>query len=1048
MNIEVKSGGDSSNSNYNKWDEMTQDLAKTYNELNDEENANSDISIPETQPEPEVTNQAAEETSTEVSDDNKAKIEAIDKDLSDTYSQIAHQIVIGSITEAEGRNLKQEAEKKANAAKAELLGATASSDESAEGSTKLRSAIDIVMSGDSPIENKMDDKNDSIQRQLEDDLKNIDDMLRNGRITEEKAEQYRKEVRDKAQAAKAANEKENPQSETKPETINEGETFAKFQVVSGVSKEAEFKRLTGEDWPGENYYATCYGVDEGYDEPIENWTIYKRVTSEQSAESNATPENDATKEGEDVPEIDYLVVSEDDDAPEGDNKPEDDGAATEGEEPNLEENNNEVDLGEDALKNIEVTIGQDKTERLKEVEDKLNAMLPELAELYAKNRRIFVGAKNRAEFARVKGEYAKLLDESLKLKSEAAHNAGMSELSKKLQGRVDELNKKIQEELLEFAGGDFENTTKTQDELKEEKDRLAKKYEEALQSEYGDMIKELETKVSANFLSDYLEEASKLEDATIDALDNGTICRKFVSKVINNKYLKTALVAAAVAGLAATGVGLGMGLAAGTMSASLGYTAGGVALGAGKGALMGGLMSRQDSKNSAVRGFASEEEIKTQLESIEGQDADTSNVTSWLLEQYSEANAEDASSNRRKTALSAGIGAALGGLMSGVHFNNIETHEVTEQVRTGMEPDTIKPDLFDNVDVARGGGMYDSFTQMGGNPDDLQKALDIAHSVDARYSMVPGSNSITAGFNGQVGEFAHTYPGPISEWPDVAQGYMREVAEEWARQGLIPSHTITGGPIYDTITRTVNDYIPNAFMNFITRATATVGAGAIGGAIGGASTERSRTTVESTEPIVPSEESEKQEEPLEDSINDEPETIQEQQSDTENNIQTTEAEPVISSAALAEKAAAAEREHQARVLATAIELAKQEQESRRNVVVEAAAAEKEPQERAIAAAIELAKREQQARQEAAGNGTRDVKDDIIEEFSDKVGEEGIRIMTDESGLSDNNDLLINDWWNNLDDNTKNEVLQYELSLGNSTYGQALRVWLRENVSTE
>ena len=1008
MNIEVKSGGDNSNSNYNEWANMVQDPVKTYNELNDEEIANIDAYA--------------------------AKDEQREK-LVKTYNEL---------------NDEEIANTDAYAAKEEREKLVKTYNELNDEEIANINAYESVNT--STIETKIEE----IDKKLKEDLNTYSYLVRMGSISEEEARNLQNKAKAEAKAAKSellstTTPPEVSSSETKPEIINEGEAFAKFQVVSGVSKEAEFKRLTGEDWPGENYYATCYGVDEGYDEPIENWTIYKRVTNEQSTENDITPESDTTSGEDDPIEIDYVMASEDDNTPEGDSKPEDD-TTTEGEETNQEDSQNKVDLGGDALKNIKISIDESKAERLKEVEGELEKMLPKLAELYAKNRRIFVGAKNRADFIKIKGEYNKLLDESIKLKSEAEYNKGMSELSGKLQERVDELNKQIQEELLEFVGNDLENTNKTQDEVNEEKDRLAKKYEEVLQAEYGDMIKELETKVNANFLSDYLKEASKLEDATIDALDNGTICRQFVNKVINNKYVKTALVAAAVAGLAATGVGLGMGLAAGTMSVSLGYTAGGVALGASKGALMGGLMSRQNSKNSAVRGFVNEEELKAQLEGIKDQDADTSNVTSWLLEQYSSAKDQDLSSNRKRTALSAGIGAALGGFMSGVHINNIESHPTTETVRTGTEPDRIEPDLFNNVDVARGGGMYDSFTQMGGNPDDLQKALDIAHSVDAKYSMVPGSNSITTGFNGQVGEFAHTYPGPISEWPDVAQGYMREVAEEWARQGLIPSHTIAGGPIYDTITTTATKYVPNAFLNFITRATATVGAGAIGGAIGGAGTERSRTageSVESAEPVAqPQPERITPEDSTEDGTAVEFETTQKQQPDTEDI--SAEAEPAISSADLIEKAYAAEREHRARAIATALEFAKKEQESRSNPTIteKIAAAEREHQARVLATALELAKQEQRARQEAAGNETEDVESFIIKEFSDKVGEKGIRIMTSKDGASHDNDRIIEEWWKELNDNVKDEVLRYELELGNSTYGQALRVWLRENIVPE
>ena len=935
--------------------------------------------------------------------------------LDDKLLEIDNAARFGTISPEKALEYRRKAEEAyENAKNTEAVDAS-SGDE--EGTTKLRTAVEIAMSGDSPIGDK-EKIDDPAQRQLENDLLNIDDMLRNGRITEEKAEQYRKEARERAQAAEAPTS--NSSSETKPETIDKGEVFARFQIASGVSKEAEFKRLTGEDWPGKNYYAETYGVDEGYDEPIENWTIYKRNASGQNSEPEASEAVDPSKDGETTPEdgntaennkesdgidIEYIVepdegnVSEaaealvkDTDAEVAEASDDGDKEATGSEE--TEENGNKVDLGEGTLKNIEDTIDEDKAERLKEVEDKLDKMLPELAELYAKNRRIIVGAKNRADFIRVRDEYAKLLDESLKLKSEATFNAGKSELSGKLQERVDELNQQIQTQLLEFVGGDPNNTTKTQEEVDAEKARLNEEAEKTLRAEYGDMIKELEANVNADFLSNYLEEAAKLEDATIDALDNGTICRKFVNKVINNKVLKGALIAAAAAGLAFTGVGLATGIAAGTMSVGLSYTAGGVALGAGKGALMGGLMSRQNSKNSAVRGFVSEEEIKAQLESIDSQDADTSNVANWLLKQYSDAKDQDLSSNRKRTALSVGIGAALGGLMSGVQINNVDTHEVTDKVRVGTEPDKVEIDLYDNVDVARGGGMYDSFTQMGGNPDDLQRALDIAHDIDAKYSMVPGSNSITAGYNGQVGDFAHTYPGPISEWPDVAQGYMREVAEEWARQGLIPSHITSGGPIYDTVTRTVTDYIPNAFMNFVARATATAGAGAIGGVIGGVGAERSRiegdSPTQETEPTTSS-----------------PETPPQ---DAESVTPPESVEPTsteISGGAINDQLEAAKR------------------------IAE---------ERGI--------NPEGAEGNNATPETNTLAGFITEEFGDRVGEEGIRIMTDETGINEENDLRINDWWDSLDEDTKRDVLQYELSLGNSTVGQALRVWLRENVAPE
>ena len=849
----------------------------------------------------------------------------------------------------------------------------------------------------------IDEENRRRQEQLEGRLKDIDERVERGSMTAEQAQATKEKMmaleRAKLEAAAKAKLEAAAKAEletaasapnqapgSQSESLAEDKEFAKFQVASGISKEAEFKRLTGEDWPGVEYYATCYGVDEGYDEPIENWTIYKRSSSEQAPAD--APEGEDNPEGENNPNGEKDPNGKDD--PKGEGDPDD--------------NKNKVDLGDPTVKKLEIAIDEDKAERLKEIEDKLEKTLPELAELYARNRRIFVGAKNRADFVRVKGEYAKLLDEALKLKSEAKFNAGMGDLSEKLEKRADELTQQVQEQLLEFVGGNPENTEKTQEEVDAERKRLIEEAEKTLRAEYGDMTKELETNVNADFLSNYLEEAAKLEDATIDALDNGTACRRFVNKVLNNKVLKGAIIVAGVAGLAATGVGLGMGLAAGTMSVSLGYTAGGVALGAGKGALMGTLMSRQNSKNSAVRGFVSEEELKSQLESINNEDENAASLADWLLDQYSGAKDQDLASNRKRTALSAGIGAVLGGLMSGVHISNLESHEVTERVQVGNEPDRLKIDLFDNVDVAKGGGMYDSYTQMGGDPSKLQQALYIAHNIDAKYGMVPGSNGVTTGFNGQVGEFAHTYPGPISEWPSVAQSYMEEVAEAWARAGLIPSHTVAGGPIYDTITRVVIEQVPNAFMNFLARATATIGAGAIGGIIGGAGQERSRINVEtpeaspSTPEASPSTPETTSDSPTADDINELLEKIRQapEPEASPSTPETTSDSP------------------------TADDI---------NELLENIRQAPEP--------------EIPETPEAPENRP-SLPDFIAEGFGDRVGETGVEIMTSEEGLNEINSARIAEWWNTLDEDTKREVVDYETTLRGSNYGRALKTWLEIN----
>lgn len=507
-----------------------------------------------------------------------------------------------------------------------------------------------------------------------------------------------------------------------------------------------------------------------------------------------------------------------------------------------EKDPNKVDI-DVKLKGIEQEFDDIDKERIKTLEEKLNKMLPELAELYAKNRRLLVGKDNRAEFVKVKGEYGELLRESLRLKAKETHEAGKHEIADFLGTRLEELTKEIEQKLTEFVGGDPENSNKTQEEVDAKKQELIEEAEKALRAEYGERADALKTKINADFLEDFLAHESKLEEATIDALDNGTLCRKFVNKVLNNKLLKGVLAGAAVAGLAVTGVGLAAGLAAGTMSIGFGFTAGGIATGALKGALGGTLMSRQNSKNSAVRGFASEEEIKKSLEGIDITDknSDISNVTEYLLGQYGEANDKDRSSNRKKTLVSAGIGAAIGGIMSGVQINNVETTTSTHDEIVGYEPKITEVHAanLDQVDIPEGYGQWEMFRQLGGDPSNYKAYEEILFSFDSKYGLVPGSNGSTAGIGGLVGNFAHTYPGPINTWPDVVQSYITEVTNEAARQGLIPSNVVQiggGNPIYNTITDTVTSIIPDAFMNFIARATAAVGIGWAGSRIGNSET--------------------------------------------------------------------------------------------------------------------------------------------------------------------------------------------------------------------
>lgn len=534
------------------------------------------------------------------------------------------------------------------------------------------------------------------------------------------------------------------------------------------------------------------------------------------------------------------------------------------EELGIDDEDDESDSSDEEIKNKLYEIDRELAKiELAELSDKLNELVPELAELYARNRRLFRFAKDKARFEEVKKEYEKTLDKYTKLKAKEVFESGEHANKAWLSEKVEEMRGEIDTRLMEFIGGDLDSTIRTEEEIEVEHRRLVEEvYKPHLREEYYAKQDELKTKVSAEFLQNYLDQQRRLEDETIDKLDNGTWRRKFVSKVMKNKYLKGALTTAAVAGLAVTGVGLAAGLASGAMTIGLSYTAGGVIGGAAKGAITGGLMSRQDSKNSAVRGFATEEDIKEKISEINilTLDSEPRNVAAWLMDQYESAKDSDLSSNRKRTLVSVGLGATLGALMSGVQIGTKpSSHTEYKEVQTGNKPVEVNPTKIGDVNVAKGHGAYDTFTQMGGDPKDMQKALDIMYKIDAKYGLSPGSNGEVAGFNGAVGKFAHTYPGPINTWPDVAQKYIREVASEWAKQGLVPGQMTGGEPIYDVVTEEVANYIPNAFTNFLSRATAHfpaikdtatyIASGFIGQSVG--NKPRSEEKPEETAPVAP-----------------------------------------------------------------------------------------------------------------------------------------------------------------------------------------------------
>lgn len=701
--------------------------------------------------------------------------------------------------------------------------------------------------------------------------------------------------------------------------------------------------------------------------------------------------------GEDNPESD-------DDDPEKDDDPEEDDDEEPTGEDNPEGDPKKVDI-ETKLKGPEQEFKEINKERIKELEGKLEKILPNLAELYAKNRRLFVGKANRAEFIKVKGEYGELMDEYMRLKAKENYETGKHEINDRLGTRIEELTKEIEEKLTEFVGGDPENSTKTQEEVDVEKQRLMEEAEKQLRAEYGEMAGALKDKINADFVEDYIRQESKLEDATIDALDNGTLCRKFVHKVLNNKILKGVLVGAAVAGLAVTGVGLAAGLAAGTMTIGLGFTAGGVAAGAAKGALGGTLMSRQDSKNSAVRGFTSEEEIRKNLEDIDitSLDDNTANVTDYLMGQYSEANNSDRKSNRKKTLISAGIGAAIGGFMSGVHINNVETS--TQDIRqfADNEPTEYHAANLDNVNIPKGHGAYDTFTQLGGRPEDYSKFQDIMFKLDPKYGLVPGSNGETAGLNGLVGNFAHTYPGTINTWPDAAQSYITEVANEAARQGLIPGFQTGGAPIYNTITQIVTKEVPNAFMNFLARATAAAGIGVIGNKIGGSGSRNTEST--------PSEASPEDETIINVDTPEGPDMYVDGEWVRENGSESSPAETEQSPESNPENESTSFEE-----------IINEESET------EAPSGEQLPEDNIVEQINKQLKFRQQ----------------VEDSLGSLVGDSGVEIVSERGDyLADPAEFntRIETWWNNLDDTTKDAVRSFERGQADSDLGKPLRNWL-------
>ena len=147
------------------------------------------------------------------------------------------------------------------------------------------------------------------QKKIREELANVDDMFASGRIDAEKARRYKEEILnnfnanfEEGQAEQTAPAPESQPGMAGPQPVaaeapelakatDDGIAGQTFQVGPGLSLEAEFKRITGEDWPGVKYTAETSGADgdETDDGPIENWVIKERAQEDipQSAEDKS-----------------------------------------------------------------------------------------------------------------------------------------------------------------------------------------------------------------------------------------------------------------------------------------------------------------------------------------------------------------------------------------------------------------------------------------------------------------------------------------------------------------------------------------------------------------------------------------------------------------------------------------------------------------------------------------------------------------------------------------------------------------------------------------
>ena len=465
---------------------------------------------------------------------------------------------------------------------------------------------------------------------------------------------------------------------------------------------------------------------------------------------------------------------------------------------------------------------------LEDIERNLDEYRSEMTKYYSKSLSLFAGrdrGKYREKLVDATKKYGEELDHYLELKSAKFSDEEFDqELGGLLKTRIEEAKKRINAEMDNFINSDPSSPAKSEQEISNERIKKTKEAKDAIVAELMEKSKDRQTQQNVNFLEEYIKQDAKLEEGTTREIDgkNGGVYRKFVHNVINNKYLKGALCAAAIAGVAVTGAGL----IGGTLAFATAYTPLGIALGAIKGAAGGFIGSRQDSKTSKVRGFVSEEQIKEQLESIkDAGNQDTKAVTDWLLGEYLKANRADYKSNKIRTGISMLIGAVAGGAMSGVRFNRIKHSKVPKEFKKGtLEQHTktylhAKQEDINAVDVDKGKGLFEVFRQMGGNDQDQSKALEIAQSVYKNH----GVNFDPTGANSSG--LADIYPGKIETWPAEARNAITDVINNWAKAGivnneettrLISSKFITQPiSVQQVVTRSVADSVKNFFAHHI-----------------------------------------------------------------------------------------------------------------------------------------------------------------------------------------------------------------------------------------